>query len=101
MVQTLLVYGTCSGWLNTGPGDRKAVTLQIELLHNRDIFFEAMVIIARDIRGSPTSNLALGVGETIPDRLAFAILIPCTLYLIGCRGDPPKKPFREAFPREC
>src|ERR1700722_7277097 len=91
MIQTFAVWRTGAGRLNARPGDGEAVALLIQLACQHDVLRIQMVLIAGDVSGRASLYLADGMGESIPDRLAFAILIPRAFNLVcGCRRAPQK-----------
>src|ERR1700687_4039961 len=55
-----------------------------------------MVEIARDIAGVAMLNLVWRVRETIPHRLALAVLVPATLNLVRRASRPPQKSLRKS-----
>src|SRR6516162_7508166 len=55
-----------------------------------------MILIASHIAGHTTPHFARRMGESIPDRFTFAVLIPCTFHLVRGSGGTPEKSFREA-----
>src|ERR1700722_9635947 len=85
------IRGTNSRGLNTWPGNRKTVAVQIHRLPQRDIFAPAMIRIASGVTGVAVLHLAWRVREAIPDRFALAVLIPCAFDLIRSRSRAPEK----------
>src|SRR6516162_6494020 len=55
-----------------------------------------MILIASHIAGHTTPHFARRMGESIPDRFTFAVLIPCTFHLVRGSGGTPEKSFRKA-----
>src|SRR6266852_6183377 len=81
--------------LNARPGDGEAVALQVHLLRELDVFFEAAIGITGDVAGFTALHAPASVGETIPDGFAFAVLVPGALYLIGGGSHAPEKSLGE------
>ena len=63
----------------------------IEALHDGDVFFVAVVLVAGDIAIRAIANLARRVRGPVPDRFAFSIGIPCAFHLVGGGGHAPKE----------
>ena len=87
MVRVSAGLGSCSGLLFGSAGFHRR--------HERDVFFEAMVVIARNIT-VVTEHLMAIVGrrsasaaEGVPDAPSAPILIPSALNLIRRRAEPP------------
>src|SRR6266478_5704484 len=77
--------------LNARPGDGEAIALEVHLLRELDVFFEAAIGITGDVAGFASLHAAYGVGETIPDGFAFAVLVPGAFYLIGGGSHAPEE----------
>ncbi len=77
------------------PGDGEAVGAQAERLHQFDVLRPAVVVVAGDVAGVPLENVARRVGEAIPDRLPFAVLVPGALDLVRGRRRAPHKVARK------
>jgi len=83
-IQTLLVHLIHGSRENPCPGDGETIGFQAHFRHQADIFLHAMVMVDRDI---PVCVFEGGAGyfhEFIPDRRAFAVLVPCAFHLISC-----------------
>src|SRR5487761_1949629 len=96
VIQPLHVRNTGSGWLNAWPGDRETVALQVKAFGQRDVLREKMILVAGNIAGYGAPDFPWGMGEPVPYRFAFAVLIPCALHLVGGGGSTPDKSFRKA-----
>src|ERR1700744_4880714 len=60
-----------------------------------------MILIAGDVSGRASLYLADGMSESIPDRLAFPILIPRAFDLVRGRRRAPQKTIRKARLADC
>ena len=56
--QALLVGRTATGRLDARPGDREAVAARAELLHQRDVLVDPVVVVARDVAGAAVGDAA-------------------------------------------
>jgi len=72
--------------LNTGPGDGKAIAVEVERAHQRDVFAVAVVVVAGDVAGGAVVDFAGGVRETVPDGFALAALVPRAFNLVSGGG---------------
>src|SRR6266568_5633059 len=97
MIQTFGVWCTSASRLNARPGDRKAVALLVKAFRQCNVLRIAVVLIAGDVSCRVSLYFTGGMAKAIPYGLAFAILIPCSLYLVGGRRRSPKKALRKAF----
>src|SRR3974390_3186640 len=70
------------------PGDRKAISVHAELLHQRDIFAIAVIVVAGDVSGVVVLDLA-SVAVRVPHAQAAAILVRRALDLIARSGYAP------------
>src|ERR1700739_4137586 len=95
MIQPLHVWGAHSGGLDSRPRDGKAIALQIEPFGERDVLWVKVVLVAGNVAGHTSASPSRCVCESIPDRLTFTILVPCTFILIRGGGDTPKESFGE------
>jgi len=77
--------------LNARPGERKAITIEAESAHERDVVAVAVVVVAGDVAGIGVGDLAGCVGEAVPDGFAFAIFIPCAFDLVRGSGGAPEE----------
>src|SRR5207248_2707627 len=65
------------------PGDRETIRLQADLAHQGDVIAPAVIVIAGNIAVVIVMHFAGRMAETIPDRLALAVLVPGALDLVG------------------
>ena len=63
------------------------------VLHQPHVFLVAVVVVVGDVAGVAVPDLARRVRVRVPDRRAFAVLVPCALDLVGRGGRAPEKPF--------
>ena len=61
----------------------------MEGAHQSDVVAIAMVMIAGDIATRAVFDFPRSVAKAIPDRFAFAVLVPCAFDLISGRGGAP------------
>src|SRR4030095_11255632 len=94
-VQALEVWLTCPVREDPRPGDGEAVRGRAEVLHQGDVFLVAMVMVVGDVAGGAVADLPLRVRVCVPDRWAFAVLVPCALDLVCRGGRAPEEAFRE------
>ena len=73
------------------PGDAEAVAAKPKLFHERYVFLVAVVLIAGDVARISVHDSSRLVREAVPDRLAFPVLIPRALDLVGRGRRPPGK----------
>ena len=78
------------------PGDREPVVLHAHFLHERDVFAEAMVMVAGDVAGMSLEDLARLMREAIPYARALAVFVRRALDLIGGGRRAPDKVLAEA-----
>jgi hypothetical protein len=64
------------------PGDRETVRVRTDGPHERDVLFIAVVVIVGDVTGVVVLDVACLVRVRVPDRRAFAILVPRALDLV-------------------
>ena len=95
VIQALLICWAGAARLNARPGDGEAIALQVELLHNGDVFSIAVVVVAGNIGRGRTTDLAGCVHETVPNGLSLPVFIPSPLDLKGCCRRSPKKSLGE------
>lgn len=93
---TLLVQRTLARRLNARPRDGIAIAAEMQLLHDRNVFGVAVVVVAGDVAGPTSLYIARGVTETIPDGFASSVEIPRPIHLIGRGCATPQKAFRES-----
>src|SRR5579859_4324890 len=73
IVETFFDRGAGALGLNARPSDGEATALEIELLHDGDVFFVAVVGIAGDVAGVAAFHFADSMRETVPDGFALAV----------------------------
>ena len=75
------------------PGDGEAIALEAQLLHDGDVFFETVIVIA----GNIAVFVAFGVAfiEGVPDAEHFAVLVVRAFDLMDCRRGAPEEIVRE------
>ncbi len=73
------------------PADREAVGSDVELFHERDVFVDAVVVVAGDVAGVSVGDVTRDVTKSVPDRLALAPLRPRAFDLVARRGRAPVK----------
>src|ERR1700733_6119493 len=95
MIQPFHVRGANARGLDARPRNGKAIALQIELFGECDVLRVEMILVSCIIAGHPTPHLTRCVGESIPDRFALAVLVPCAFVLIRGCGHTPKESFRK------
>src|SRR4051812_37726758 len=78
------------------PGDGEAVGCCAELLHQSDVFLEAVVVVAGDIGDGAVPDDAGGMAERVPDRCPAAVFSYGALDLVGRGRRPPKESVRKA-----
>ena len=78
------------------PGDREAIVLDAQLLHERDVLAEAMHMVAGHVAVVPLQNPARLVGKAIPDGRPLAALEGSALDLIGRGRRAPDEILSEA-----
>jgi hypothetical protein len=90
-----------AGGLDARPRDREAVRLQVKLLHDREVFAVAVVVVARDVAGGGAFDFARRVSESVPDGLAFAVGVPGAFDLVGGGGHAPEEVVGESGGGNC
>src|SRR6516162_5967186 len=60
------------------PGDREAIGIGADFLHQRNILLVPVVVIVSDVAGVVVLNVARSMGVGVPDRFAFFVLVPST-----------------------
>ena len=88
-VESCLVDASASFGHDARPGERKAVGVQAELLHARDVQSIAVVGVARDRARVSVPDLARGGAEGVPDARAAAVGLGCALDLVRRRCSTP------------
>ena len=88
-VETLLIDRAAALRLDSRPRNRDSRGIEAKLGHQRDILAVAMIVIASDVAGVAVLDLARGVAEAIPDRLALAVLVPRAFDLVRGAGGAP------------
>ncbi|MPM67656.1 hypothetical protein SDC9_114580 [bioreactor metagenome] len=83
-IQAFLVHFIHGSWENPCPSDRETIGFQPHFRHQTDIFLHAMVMVDRNITVCVFVGGAGHFHEFIPDRRAFAVLVPRAFHLIGC-----------------
>lgn len=94
-VETGSVDLTPTLWNNPWPGNGEVIHLDAKILHQLDILWIAMVVIAGYQPTIIIQNLARGGTESIPDGLSTPILVGCALNLIGVCAGSPTESFRK------
>ena len=69
-----LVPGSFAERLDTRPGDRETIGLDAQFGEQRDVLFDAVVVVAGDVTVVAAGDLARSVGEAIPDRFSSSRL---------------------------
>jgi hypothetical protein len=80
-----LVDRAGSGGDDARPGDREAVGLQAEALHQVEVRLEQVIVAVRHVAGRAVADQPRRVREGVPDRRAATILVPGAFDLV-CRG---------------
>ena len=93
VVDSLLIDGSFAGGLDARPRDGVAVAAEIHLLHDGEVFGEAMVLVAGDVACLCAFYVAEGVAEGVPDGGAAAVDVPCAFDLVGGGGAAPEEAF--------
>src|SRR5262245_7819201 len=75
------------------PGDRKAVRLHAQRLHELHIFLVPVIVIICDVAGSVVDCRSRRLGKSVPDRRTTSIFIYRTFNLIGSGRRPPQETF--------
>jgi hypothetical protein len=78
---------------DTGPRDGEAIGFETHLLHNADIFFIKMVVVAGNIRAVAIFDFTAIVVECVPNGRAFSVYIPRAFNLESGRSGAPSKVF--------
>ena len=65
------------------PGDREAVGLEADRLHQGDVVGPAVIVVAGDVAVGAVDDLAGRVGKAIPDGFALAVFLPGAFDLVG------------------
>ncbi len=68
--QALLVGRAAAGRLDPRPGDREAVAARAELLHQRDVLVDPVVVVAGDLAAAAVDDPPGLGGEGVPDARA-------------------------------
>ena len=98
VIQAFHAWGAGSRRLNTRPGDGEAIALLVETLGQCYVLRIKVVLVAGNVACNASPYFPRGMSKSVPDGFALAVLVPCTLILIGRRGNSPKKTFRESRP---
>ncbi len=77
-----------------GPADGEAIGIQADLLHQRHVLPEAVIVVAGDLAAVSMGDMS--VREGVPDARPFAVFVVRALDLIGRAGRTPKKILRKA-----
>src|SRR5262245_3382009 len=77
------------------PGDREAIGVRADIAHERHVVRIAMVGVVRDVAVVAVLDQARRVGVPVPDRFAFAVLVPRPLDLVRGGGHTPGEPVRK------
>src|SRR5208282_6588325 len=95
IIDPLGIRWTGAGGLKARPGNRKPVAVQVHRLQERDVFAKAVIGIAGYVAGVAVLDFAGSVRETVPDRFALTVFIPCTFDLIGGGSCAPEETLGE------
>ncbi len=95
-IEPALIDCARAAWENARPGDREAIALDTERLHEIQVLLVAVVMIACDVAGVAMLHPAGCMAKAIPNRLAATIGLDCALDLIRGCCDTPAKPCRKA-----
>ena len=74
------------------PGDRKAVALKTQALHEVDVLAPAVIVVGGDIAGLAIGDVVRLVGVAVPDTLTLAVGVPAAFDLVSGGGRAPGKP---------
>lgn len=85
---------------HAGPAHRKAVAVQAQVLHQVQIAFPAVVVIAGHITVVGVFNGARLAGEGVPDGQSFAVLVGCPFDLVAGGGRTPAELGRKLISRQ-
>src|SRR5262245_2753593 len=77
------------------PGDREAIGVGANVLHQRDVFLVAVIVIVGDVAGVAVLDLPGCVRERVPDRRTLAVLVPRPLDLVRGGSDAPMETLGE------
>ncbi len=81
-IQSFLVNTAGTIWQNSRPGDREAVCLQADFLHQLKIVLPELIMVGADITHITIIDLTGCMTKSIPDRFTFAVYIPTPFDLI-------------------
>src|SRR5262249_30054239 len=88
-VEAFRVRRTSAVGEDPGPCDREAVGGGPDVLHQRDVFLVPVIVVVGDVAVLVVLDAAGYMGEGVPDRHPFAVLVPRPLDLVRGRGDTP------------
>ncbi len=91
-IEPLRIGRAASVGKNARPGNREAVGAGAERLHQRHVLMITVIMVDRDVAGIAVGDFARRVGEAVPDRLAFVVLVPRAFDLIRCGRGSPDEP---------
>lgn len=91
------VYGADAFGKDAGPTDGKAVVLNGEGLHEVEVFFVAVIVIAGGVSGVSVLDIAGLMGEYVPNGRGFTVCVPSAFVLVRGGGNAPHKVFRKCF----
>src|SRR5262249_217685 len=74
------------------PGNREAVGVGADVLHQRDIFLVAVIVVVGDVAVVVVLYIPRYVGVGIPDRFALAFLVPTRFDVVRRRANAPVNP---------
>src|SRR5262249_24546717 len=94
-VETFRIRRARAGGEDARPGDRKAVSLRTDRLHDRDVFLVPVIVVVRDVSGVIVLYMSRLVHVRVPDRRALAALVPGALDLVRGCSDAPVKALRK------
>jgi hypothetical protein len=94
-VEALLVHGAAPFGQDARPGDREAIGLEAELLHEGDVFAPPVIVVAGHVARGPVADPARRAAEPVPDGLPASVPVRGALDLIGGGGGAPDEPGRE------
>src|SRR4051812_6815681 len=94
-IQSRLIDRLVSLRANARPRHRKSVITDSQPRHQRDIFFEPVIVITGHVERVAVQHLAWLTTEGIPRGRRLALEESSAFYLRRRRGDAPDEIFRE------
>ena len=91
VVQPGFVDISITPWNHSRPGHRKAIGVKVQRLHQVEVFFQAVVLIAGHPGVVSIGNAAGFQLEAVPYAGPFAVFVKGAFHLVGAGSGSPKE----------